>query len=225
MSCNRCAWQSAATLEADFGELSRAVGIPAVQAMAAWADYAVGMVWEFLPRCPTCKKWVSPLTGVCRYARCGAKGTQVARAIEWPPAVLGHLVKLVRTKFERDAIRAATGQPATGAMAQGDEPAGDQPRVVRLAPPVDAAANAATTEVAPPRPAPVAPASPAASAAVAPSAVAQPASRSAPTAQSAALASVSAPARNSQWQAWLTIGLASILAWFASLFKRSSRNR
>ena len=99
MSCNRCAMEATPTLAS--------VGVPADQAMAVWAD-TVGMTWEYLPRCPKCKKWVSPRTGICRYAKCGLKNTQVAPASGWPPAG----VKLLRSKKQVEEIRQATGQPA-----------------------------------------------------------------------------------------------------------------
>ena len=100
MSCSTCARDAAPTLAA--------VGIPADQVMATWADKTVGMTWEYLPRCPRCGKWVSPRTGICNYARCGLKGTQVTEPTGWPPAG----VTLLSRKRQVEAIRATTGQAA-----------------------------------------------------------------------------------------------------------------
>jgi hypothetical protein len=83
------------------------VGVTAEQTMAVWA-MPVAQVWEYLPRCPRCKKWVSPRNGVCRNIKCGLAGTQVSEPIEWPPPG----VKLVRSKALVTQIRAETGQVA-----------------------------------------------------------------------------------------------------------------
>lgn len=43
--------------------------------------------WMYLPRCPYCKRWVSPKTGVCNYKKCSKFGAQVVSPSnwEWPP--------------------------------------------------------------------------------------------------------------------------------------------
>lgn len=45
--------------------------------------------WMVIPRCPSCKKWVSPKSGTCNYEKCPSKGKQVVDPAEWkwPPSL------------------------------------------------------------------------------------------------------------------------------------------
>jgi hypothetical protein len=65
-----------------------AVGIPP-DVVRRVLNQTPAQVWMYLPRCPHCKRWVSPKTGICRYARCpaGRNGAMVVPKTgwRWPP--------------------------------------------------------------------------------------------------------------------------------------------
>lgn len=83
--------------------------------MAVYGHTSVGMTWEYLPRCPACKKWVSPASGVCNYKLCKSKGEQVVRPTGWPPQgarVVGSRAKAEATleQARLDSFGALSGQ-------------------------------------------------------------------------------------------------------------------
>ena len=77
MSCNTCARQAVATLST--------VGVSERQTMAVYGSRSIGQTWQYLPRCPTCKKWVSPRHGRCGWVKCKSHGEQVVEPTGWPP--------------------------------------------------------------------------------------------------------------------------------------------
>lgn len=85
-------------------------GLSCTQAKAVWAMNRMGRIrvvqtWELLPRCPACRHWVSPRTGVCNYKHCPRRGQQVAPATGWPPAA----TVILRLKRQVEAVRAELG--------------------------------------------------------------------------------------------------------------------
>lgn len=102
MSCGKVVEKGAGTLHA--------LGVSATQAKALWAKgrtakVHVAQTWELLPRCPACRHWVSPRTGVCNFKHCPRKGRQVAPVTDWPPAD----TLIVRSKDKVQRIREAMG--------------------------------------------------------------------------------------------------------------------
>ena len=75
MSCNRCANQATATMAA--------AGVPSRQTHATWA-----MVYQHLPRCGGCGRWMSPRNPQCAYEHCRVRGQMQGERRPWPPALV-----------------------------------------------------------------------------------------------------------------------------------------
>ncbi len=75
MSCNRCANQATVTMAA--------AGVPSRQTQATWA-----MVYQHLPRCGGCGRWMSPRNPQCAYEHCGMRGQMQGERRPWPPALV-----------------------------------------------------------------------------------------------------------------------------------------
>lgn len=63
------------------------VGVSPRQTMVAFGvgQRSISQVWQYLPRCPQCKKWVSPRHGKCGWDKCKSHGQQVTKPTTWPP--------------------------------------------------------------------------------------------------------------------------------------------
>ncbi len=73
-------------------------------------------VWQYLPRCSTCKCWVSPKSGICKNARCSkgkANATVVATSTwHWPP----QSISLVHLQHALKQDARATHQKTLGKL-------------------------------------------------------------------------------------------------------------
>ena len=61
----------------------RSVGVPGVS--MSKETVITNMVWQYLDRCPECKAWISPKTGICNNPRCKRQGDKVGAVRSWRP--------------------------------------------------------------------------------------------------------------------------------------------
>jgi hypothetical protein len=83
MSCNRCANQATATMAA--------AGVSPRQTQATWA-----MVYQHLPRCQGCGRFLSPRNPQCHYTHCRMRGQAQGYPGRWPPALVAFTTRRER---------------------------------------------------------------------------------------------------------------------------------